>query len=101
MGSKINLSPPVASAAVHSKAVVRLLFIHCLLLPHCLFACLLLFFSFFFFFFLGGGGVWGVGLSVRYLYFVSFLVLQSSRWGRELIVLLLLCSECHVDVIVL
>ena len=40
-------------------------------------------------------------LSVRYLYFVSFLVLQVSHRGRELIVLLLLCFECHVDVIVL
>ena len=32
---------------------------------------------------------------------MSYLVLQSSRWGRELISLLLLCSECHVAVIIL
>ena len=32
MGSKINSSPPVALASVHSQAVVLLFLIHCLLL---------------------------------------------------------------------
>ena len=61
----------MATAAVHSKAVVLLLFIHCLLL-------LLLF---------GGGGGGGGGGCVKSLFvmqnFVSFLVLQSSRRGSE------------------
>ena len=34
-------------------------------------------------------------------YFVSFLVLLSSRWGRQSWLLILLCSECYVLVIVL
>ena len=34
MASKINLSLQVASAGVYSKAMVLLLFIHCLLLLH-------------------------------------------------------------------
>ena len=37
------------------------------------------------------------GLCFVPLYFVSFLVLQSSE-KRELIALMLLCSECHVTV---
>ena len=32
-------------------------------------------------------------------YFASYLVLQSSHWGRELVALLILSSRCHVDVI--
>ena len=62
----------MATAAVHSKAVVLLLFIHCLLL--------LLLFG-------GGGGGGGGGGCVKSLFvmqnFVSFLVLQSSRRGSE------------------
>ena len=54
--------------AVHSKAVV-LLFNCC---PHC-FVCFLCFVLVFFFL----------------QYIVSFLVLQSSPWGRELITLIL------------
>ena len=34
-------------------------------------------------------------------YFVSFLVLQSSRWGRESRLLITLSSWCHVTVFVL
>ena len=34
-------------------------------------------------------------------YFVYFVGLQSSRWGRDLVALLLLRSECHIKVIVL
>ena len=67
------LSTPVASPAVHSKAVVLLLYIHCLFL-------LLLFV--------------GVKCSVFVLfehYFVSFLDLQASRWGRESWLLYLCC----------
>ena len=63
MASKTNLSPLVALAAVHSKAVVLLLLIHCLLLLP-LFC---------------GGFVFGPCFVVQYL--VSFIVLQSSRWG--------------------
>ena len=62
---KINVSSPVTFAAVHSKAVgsvfVYLLFI---IAPT---VC--------------GGFVLGPCFVVRY--FVSFLVLQSSRWERE------------------
>ena len=32
-------------------------------------------------------------------YFASYLVLQSSHWGRELVALLILSSRCHVAVI--
>ena len=44
-----------------------------------------------------------IGICLILQYFVSFLVLPSSHWGRvrELVALLLLCSECHVPVIVL
>ena len=83
MASKINISPPVASAAVHSKAVVLLLFIHCLLLLR-LFV---------------GGLVLGLSFVLQYL--VSFLVLQSSGRGRESWLLYFCCSECHVAVIIL
>ena len=39
---------------------------------------------------------------MQYTYFVSFLAMQSSRWGkRELVALLFLISSCHVAVIVL
>ena len=74
----------MASATVRSKAVVLLLFIRCLLLPHC--------FS---------------GFSVRSLFcfavvctvFSSFAIISLGM--RELVALLLLYSECHVAVIVL
>ena len=62
-GSKMRLSPTVASSAVHSKAVVLLL-IHCLLL---LSLCV---------------GVMCLVL-VLLCTIMSFLVLQSSRWGKE------------------
>ena len=87
MASKVNSSPTMASAAVCSKAVVLLLLIHCLLL-----------FPLFM----------GVGVKTFYCFAIicdQFLVLQSSRWGRErereLIVLLLLFSEFHITVIAL
>ena len=38
-----------------------------------------------------------LGLCIVLQYFVSFLVLQSSRWGRES----WLFSECHAAVIIL
>ena len=64
--SKMHLSPPVALAAVHSGVMVRLLLIPCGLLLR----------------------LWD---SVIILCFVSILVLQSSRWGRES---WLLCFVC-------
>ena len=63
----------MAPAAVRSKAVVLLLFIHCLLLP-------LLF------------------VGVQYFVFILLAVLISLR-KRKLVILLLLRSECHVTVI--
>ena len=42
----------------------------------------------------GGGG--GVSVGSLFCIFVSFLVLQSFCWERELVALLLLVSECHV-----
>ena len=66
---KINIHPlQIALAAVRSKAVVLLLFIHRLVLLTLFVAVL--------------------------CYFMSFLVLQSSRWSW-------LCSKCRVAVIVL
>ena len=57
----------MASAAVHSKVVVMVFFVQCLLLPP-LFVAVLVLDPYF-----------------VLQYFVSFLVLvlQSSRWGRE------------------
>ena len=69
--SKMHFSPPVALAAVHSKVVVLLLLIPCLLiLP-----------------------LWDsvIVLCFDLHNFVSILVFQSSRWGRES---LLLCFVC-------
>ena len=43
MASEINLSSPVAMAAVRSKAVVLLLFLHCMLIVYCRFHCLWVF----------------------------------------------------------
>ena len=57
------LRPPVALAAARSQAVVLLLLIRCwLLLP-----------------------LWDSVIVLYFVvrYFVSILVLQSSRWGRE------------------
>ena len=65
LASKIDLSHPVAPAAVRSKSVVLLLLIHYLLL-------LPLFCVVDFYF--------GPCFVVQYL--VSFLVLQYYRWGR-------------------
>ena len=63
LDSKINLSTPVASAAVHFKAVFLLLFIHwLLLLPLVVFLLVLCFLV---------------------QYFVSFLVLQSFCLAGE------------------
>ena len=44
----------------------------------------------------------GGGVRVRFVLqnFVSFLVLQSSRWVRGAGCFTCLCSECHVAVIV-
>ena len=83
----MHLSPPVALAAVRSKAVVLLLLTFCLLLlPLCESVIVLCF-------------------VVRC--FVSVLVLQSSWWGRESWLLCLIClpgvswwlsgssSRCH------
>ena len=67
----MHLSPSVALASVHSKAVVLVLLICCwLLLP-----------------------LWGSVIAICFVvrYFVSILVLQSSRWGRES---WLLCFVC-------
>ena len=69
MVSKINLSPTMASSIVCLKAVVLLLFIHCLLL-------LPLFV-----------GVYCYMIVLFCSSFLSFIVLQSSRWGRESLVL--------------
>ena len=69
--SKMHLSPPVALAAVRSKVVVLLLMILCwLLLP-----------------------LWDSAIILCFVmrYFVSILVLQSSRLGRER---WLLCFFC-------
>ena len=78
--SKMHLSPSVALVAVRSKAAVLLLLIRCwLLLPLCDSVIVLCF-------------------VVRY--FVSILVLQSSRWGREGWLLLLnLSSRCLMIVV--
>ena len=65
LASKVNSSPTTTSAAVCSKVVVLLLRIHCLLL---------------FPLFVGGS------VKSFYCYDIicdQFLVLQSSRWGRE------------------
>ena len=67
----MHLKPPVALAAVRSKALVLLLLIRCLLLLPLWDSVIVLCFV------------------VRY--FVSILVLQSSRWGRES---WLLCFVC-------
>ena len=61
----IDLSYLVASAAVRPKAVALLLFVHCLLLLS----------SF------SGDIMFGPCFILQCL--VSFLVLQSSRWGGE------------------
>ena len=71
----MHFSPPVALAAVRSKAVVLLLLIRCLLL---LTLC---------------GSV--IVLCFVVHYFVSIPVLQSSQWGRES---WLLCFICLADV---
>ena len=83
----MHLSPPVALAAVRSKAVVLLLLTFCLvLLP-----------------------LWESVIVLRFVvrYFMSILVLQSSWWGRESWLLCLIClpgvswwlsdssSRCH------
>ena len=85
--SKMHLSPPVAWAAVRSKAVVLLLLTFCLsLLP-----------------------LWKSVIVLCFVvrYFMSILVLQSSWWGRERRLLCLIClpgvswwlgsssSRCH------
>ena len=86
LASKINLSPlpPVASVAVCSKAVVLLNIVYSLFIDATI-VC--------------GGLVLGLYFVLQYV--VSFLVLQSSRWERELVALPLLCFECLVAVIVL
>ena len=81
----VDSSHKAAKTLVRSKAVVLLLFIHCWLFP--------------LFFFGGGGGV-GVRSLFRFCIFVSVLDLRSSR-SRELVALILLCSECHVAVVIL
>ena len=85
--SKMHLSPPVAWAAVRSKAVVLLLLTFCLLLLPLWKSVIVLCFV------------------VRY--FMYILVLQSSWWGRESWLLCLICllgvlwwlsgssSRCH------
>ena len=67
----MHLSPPVAEAAVRSKAVVLLLLTFCLLLLPLWESVIVLCFI------------------VRY--FMSILVLQSSWWGRESWLLCLIC----------
>ena len=74
--SKMNLSRPVALAAVRSKAVVLLLLIHLLLL-------------------LLSDSLDILCFAVRY--FVSILVLQSSRWGRESCFVFLVPRDCYVS----
>ena len=69
-----SISQPVDLATFRSNAVVPPLFIHC-----CFSNCL-----------------WGVSVGSLFCIFVSFLVLQSFCWERELVALLLLVSECHV-----
>ena len=61
--SNMHLSPPVAKAAVRSKAVVLLLLTFCLLLLP----------------------LWESVIVLCFVlrYFMSILVLQSSWWGRE------------------
>ena len=83
----MHLSPPVAKAAVRSKAVVLLLLTFCLLLLPLWESVIVLCFA------------------VRY--FMSILVLQLSCWGRESWLLCLIClpgvstwlsgtsSRCH------
>ena len=69
--SKMHLSPLMTLAAVHSKVMVLLLLIRCwLLLP-----------------------LWDSVIVLHFVvrYFVSILVLQSSRWGGES---WLLCFVC-------
>ena len=83
----MHLSPPVANAAVRSKAVVLLLLTFCLLwIP-----------------------LWESVIVLCFVvrYFMSILVLQSSWWGRESWMLCLIClpgvswwlsgssSRCH------
>ena len=85
--SKMHLGPPVAWAAVRSRAVVLLLLTYCwLLLP-----------------------LWESVIVLCFVvrYFMSILVLQSSWWGRESWLLCLIClpgvswwlsgssSRCH------
>ena len=65
--------PPVALTAFCSKAVVLFLLIHCLLLLPLLVGVLCLV----------------LGFVMQYL--VSFLVLQSSYWGRESWLLYFFC----------
>ena len=83
----MHLDPPVAWAAVRSKAVVLLLLTFCLLLLP----------------------LWEsvIVLCIVVRYFMSILVLQSSWWGRESWLLCLIClpgvswwlssssSRCH------
>ena len=76
LASTNNCKPPplpVALGAVRSKAVGMLLLINCC--SH-YFVCVCL----------GGGGGFDPCFAVQFL--VSYLVLQSSRWGRELVTLL-------------
>ena len=70
----------MASAAVRSKRMVLRLFVYSLLL-------LPLF-------------VGGLSFGLCFQNFVSLLILQSSRWEREPVALLL-CYECLVAIIVL
>ena len=67
----MHLSPPVAWAAVHSKAVVLLLLTFCLLLLPLSESV--------------------IGLCFVVCYFMSILVLQSSWWERESWLLCLIC----------
>ena len=87
--SKMHWSLPVARAAVRSKAAVLLLLIRCLLL----------------YVLPSWDSVFFICFVVRY--FVSIIVLQSSWWGRESLLLCLVClpgvssllcgssSRCH------
>ena len=81
MASKINLSP-LPSDAVHSKAIVLLLFSHGLLL-----------------FPLSGGCVWSMFCYAVLCVLSSFAFILLGK--RELVALLLWDSECQVSVIVL
>ena len=86
--AKIGLGPLMASPAVHSKAVVQLLFVHCLLL-------LSLFV-----------GVWYIGYL---LYFAVYCGLSSfaiiSQGKSELVaspfISFFVCFRCHIDVVLL